>query len=138
MEDLMDAGITPSDMVRLGARSKCTEATLPLLLRQSSNGRGRRASSWATINRVKEEAKEASKDIHQAWNEFTTIYDSWKKVSSFLEFSCEDGDFYDALVVAEILGHGRVSVPRESKLAQITFSDAGSRVKMRESSGPPL
>lgn len=97
LEDLMNAGIPPDSMTRLGSRTKCTDAILPLLLSQASRGTKLSHNSWTNINRLKHEASELAEHIQDIFKEYNNISGCWKSISEFLEFSSEGNDFYEGL-----------------------------------------
>ena len=95
LEDLLDADIPSSKMVRLGSRAKCTDATLPLLL--SEQGRERRdRSSWLVIDMLKKEAAEVRDHLIRAFDQYRVFNLSWDNIQEYLEFSQDDRRFYDA------------------------------------------
>src|SRR5438477_1321717 len=53
LEDLLKVGISPRAMVRIGAKSKCTLGTLPLLLSEQKSMYPRSQDAWNIINALK-------------------------------------------------------------------------------------
>ncbi|KAG9254027.1 P-loop containing nucleoside triphosphate hydrolase protein [Emericellopsis atlantica] len=96
-EDLLDAGIPPQHVVRLGSRGKCTDRTLPLLLSNMGTGTKLNQSSWANVNSLKSEAGDFAEDIEEAFQRYMGISCGWFELSGYLEFAEEDSEFYDAL-----------------------------------------
>ncbi|KAF3761456.1 P-loop containing nucleoside triphosphate hydrolase protein [Cryphonectria parasitica EP155] len=97
LEDLMDLGINPHHMVRLG--SKSTDRTSPLLMSSQRSGYRRSIESWALIDRLKEDANEHSEELKQAFIRYIQAQPSFEDIRDYLEFS-EDGErFFNAFVV---------------------------------------
>ncbi|GKT46258.1 NFX1-type zinc finger-containing protein 1 [Colletotrichum spaethianum] len=101
LEDLMNIGISPGNMVRLG--SKSTEATAMLSLDQqlktSSHRRSR--APWGLIVSVKEELSTARHEINDACRSLVRGRISSMDILNSLEFSDDDQAFYEAFLLPE-------------------------------------
>ncbi|EFQ25846.1 ATPase [Colletotrichum graminicola] len=102
LEDLMNIGIPASDMVRLG--SKSTEATASLSLdrklREATTSRlSHRA--WQLIDGVKGELSTVRDEINHACSGLVRGRVSSTEILSFLEFSENDQNFYEAFLLPE-------------------------------------
>lgn len=97
LEELLDAGIPGSAMVRLG--SKSTERTLSLAMPRHhhnipSDHRG-------VIGGLKDEQSKLRLDIEEAFREYFSlnVKHSFQPIMEHLEFSTDDRPFYDAFTV---------------------------------------
>ncbi|KND87588.1 NFX1-type zinc finger-containing protein 1 [Tolypocladium ophioglossoides CBS 100239] len=98
LEDLLKAGIPAETVVRMGSKTKCTAATLPLVLSEQKNWTRLPYDSYAIVNSLKSDAAEAAEDLDEAFNEYQKLSISWKDISGYLEFSSEDCRFYEAFL----------------------------------------
>ncbi|KAK1566191.1 ATPase [Colletotrichum navitas] len=102
LEDLMKIGIPASDMVRLG--SKSTEATASLSLdkqlREATTFR-RSHRAWQLIDGVKEELGIVRDEIDHACSGLVRGRVSSTEMLSFLEFSENEQNFYEAFLLPE-------------------------------------
>ncbi|POR37531.1 NFX1-type zinc finger-containing protein 1, partial [Tolypocladium paradoxum] len=93
LEHLLEAGIPGESIVRMGSKTKCTVATIPLLLSQQKSRTRLSRDSIATVSSLKFEATETAEDLDEAFNEYQKLSTSWKDISEYLEFSSEDYRF---------------------------------------------
>ncbi|TVY80877.1 NFX1-type zinc finger-containing protein [Lachnellula suecica] len=108
LEELLDLGIEPDVMVRLGSKAKTTQRTEQLLL--NNRQYRRRPETWAMINALQPEAEQFAEEFQKAFDNFNTITVSWNNIRDYLEFSEDDHQFCDALTIpAEKDGWSRVS-----------------------------
>ncbi|RYP89995.1 hypothetical protein DL770_003898 [Monosporascus sp. CRB-9-2] len=96
LEELMDAGIPQSSMIRLG--SKSTERTAYLLMPRHFNGR-LVSGSMAQIAKIKEEQSELREELHSAFEEYFNFTPSFQSIREHLEFSQDDRHFYEAFAL---------------------------------------
>lgn len=96
LEELLDAGIPGSEMVRLG--SKSTERTLSLMMPRHhyvnipSDYRG-------VIGGLKDEQSNLRKEIEEAFLKYFDLTPSFHTIMEHLEFSEDDRPFFDAFTV---------------------------------------
>lgn len=112
LEDLLDIGIDPDLIVRLG--SKSTTRTAPLLLSAQNHSRGKR-------RRARYELMDHQKDrmgilLARIDNDFADFQDkvSFDHILQYLQFSEADGHFYDALFVPAA-SEGETTVGKKGK-----------------------
>ncbi|PNY26752.1 NFX1-type zinc finger-containing protein 1 [Tolypocladium capitatum] len=98
LEDLLKVGIPGEAMVRMGSKTKCTAATLPLVLSEQKSRIRLSRDSYAIIDSLKHDATETARDLYEAFNQYQRLSISWKDISEYLEFSSEDRRFYEALL----------------------------------------
>ncbi|PLB48657.1 putative AAA family ATPase [Aspergillus steynii IBT 23096] len=110
LEDLLDIGIRPSDMVRLG--SKSTNRTWPLKISEQSSTYRRSASSWSVINNLNEEASEAKTTIRSSFEGYQNAKPTIGDILEYLEF--EQPDFFRAFCPPRT-ERGMVTVGRDGK-----------------------
>lgn len=97
LEELLDLGIGEEHMVRLG--SKCTPRTTPLLLISLRSEYRRTREAWTVIDRLKEEAKDHSEELKQAFGGYLQARPSFDELQDYLEFSEDEGRFFEAFTV---------------------------------------
>lgn len=97
LEELLDFGIDGNRMVRLG--SKFTTRTAPLLLSAQKTNFTRTKESWASIDSLKGKAEEESDDLRGAFRTYLQAQPSFQDIQDYLEFSVEDGRFFEAFQV---------------------------------------
>lgn len=89
-------------MIRIGAKSKCTPATLPLLLGTKREPYRRSRNVWDIINSLKEDATVSAAAARMVFDELReSPANKWEEISEYLEFSNDEARFYDALQVPE-------------------------------------
>ena len=94
LEDLLDAGIHGSEMVRLG--SKYTDRTAPLRMpRQHKTGR----ECWNAINSRRAEQTEVREQLESAFKEYCESTFSFADIMEYLEFSEGYSMFHDAFTL---------------------------------------
>lgn len=100
LEDLMDIGIDPALMVRLG--SKSTIRTAPLLLKNQAPDIVRRTSArYDRINMTRNRMKQLAEDVEVAFENYTRGTVSNQQILLHLEFSDEDRRFFYAFCIPE-------------------------------------
>ena len=96
LEGLLDVGIPPDTMLRLGGKS--TARTEPLLLQKQPNG-ARTRDQWTIIDKYKQEAEVIYKMLDNAFNEYLSFKTSLSDILDYLEF--DDPIFYGAFKVPD-------------------------------------
>ena len=91
LEGLLDVGIPPDAMLRIGGKS--TARTEPLLLQKQPNG-ARTRDQWAIVDKYKQEAEVIYKRLENAFNEYLSFQASLSDILDYLEF--DDPTFYGA------------------------------------------
>ncbi|KAK1144124.1 hypothetical protein N8T08_005786 [Aspergillus melleus] len=92
LEDLLDIGIDPSDIVRLG--SKSTTRTWPLKLSEQHSTYRRTQSSWNVINHLDQKVAEIKTFLGDSFKAYQEASPATRDVLEFLEF--EHPAFYHA------------------------------------------
>ncbi|KAK0643159.1 P-loop containing nucleoside triphosphate hydrolase protein [Cercophora newfieldiana] len=95
LEDLLKAGIPEGEVVRIGAKAKCTPATLPLLLSEQKGGYRRSRFAWDLVDHLRTRARASIGQTIKSFNDCRQPL-NWEVLSEYLEFSDEDAHFYDA------------------------------------------
>ena len=96
LEGLLDVGIPPDTMLRLGGKS--TAKTEPLLLQKQPNA-ARTRDQWTIIDKYRQDAEVIYKRLENAFNEYLSFKASLPDILGYLEF--EDPTFYGAFEVPE-------------------------------------
>lgn len=96
LEDLMDIGIPPSAMVRLGGKS--TLRTKPLMVREQTSVK-LNPTQWARINKLKESIRWQEDRLRDAFKRFKATNVHKKQLMEFLEFAAEDLPFFDTFTI---------------------------------------
>jgi hypothetical protein len=101
LEELLDLGVNPQDMVRLGSKAKSTVRTEPLLLHHRQNPRT--SETWGMINALDPEAEELKDELQRAFHNFGLGPQSlsWNDIQTHLEMDEHDRQYYDALTIPE-------------------------------------
>ncbi|EHK96147.1 putative protein CbxX, chromosomal [Glarea lozoyensis 74030] len=101
LEELLNLGVNPQDMVRLGSKARSTVRTEPLLLHHQKNSRS--SETWGMINALDPEVDELKEELQRAFHEFGigTHSLSWNDIQDYLEMNEEDRLYYDALTIPE-------------------------------------
>ena len=94
LEGLLDVGIPPDTMLRLGGKS--TTKTEPLLLQKQPSG-ARTRDQWTVIDKCKQEVEVLYRSLENAFNEYLSFKVHPSDILSYLEF--EHPDFYGAFEV---------------------------------------
>ena len=94
LEGLLDVGIPPDTMLRLGGKS--TAKTEPLLLQKQPNGT-RTRDQWTIIDKYRQEAEVFYQRLEKAFNGYLSFKVSLSDILAYLEF--EDPAFYGAFEV---------------------------------------
>jgi hypothetical protein len=97
LEGLLDVGIPPETMLRLGGKS--TTRTEPLLLQKQPSG-ARTRDQWTIIDKYKLEAEVLYKRLEKAFNDYLSFKTSLSDILCYLEF--EDPTFYGAFKVPNL------------------------------------
>ena len=99
LEDLLDIGIQPESLVRLGGKS--TSRTKPLTLFEQSTNFKQTKASWGIIDGLKSELDRLEEQLQDGFKGYhaTTIHK--EHVMQYLEFPPEDPAFFTALTVPE-------------------------------------
>lgn len=100
LEDLLDIGITPEAITRLG--SKATDRTRQLSLSEQKSQYKRQRSSWKHINGLEQEGMEREQNLNRSFQTYQNPM-TGENVMNYLEW--EDTDFYEALTVPEFEGY---------------------------------
>ncbi|KAK0705676.1 P-loop containing nucleoside triphosphate hydrolase protein [Lasiosphaeris hirsuta] len=101
LEDLLHVGISASAIVRIGAKAKCTPATLPLALSEQRGGYKRSRDAWNMINNLRLKAQDSAEELIKAFRAFQGFNIGWGDIAEYLEFSddARDSGFYEAFEV---------------------------------------
>ena len=97
LEGLLDVGIPPDTMLRIGGKS--TARTEPLLLQKQPNG-VRTRDQWTIIDKYKQEAEVLYKSLEKAFNEYSSFKVGLQDILDYLEF--DDPVFYGAFKVPDL------------------------------------
>ena len=100
LEDLLDIGIAPERMVRLGAKS--TPRTKPFSLFELTRAARIPQEVWQIINRLDAEIEGHQGMAERLISDFGDFRPSAASIMEHLEFSEADSDFYDAFQMPEI------------------------------------
>jgi hypothetical protein len=95
---LLKIGIPPKDIVRIGAKSKCTPETQSLLLSEQQSQYRRSRDAWNIINLLQHDAGRVASELGKAFDAYKTSV-SVVDILEFLEFSEVESHFYDAFSV---------------------------------------
>jgi AAA domain len=85
--------------VRLG--SKSTSKTANLVLHQQDSSYRRSQSVWDVINKLRADADEFRRQLTEEFQSYNSFRFPWNDVLEYLEFSEEDGHFFEALATPE-------------------------------------
>ena len=96
LEDLLNEEIPANDILRIGAKAKCTPKTLPLLLSEQKGGYKRSHSAWEIIDQLRCRADVLALQTIKAFRDCRQFLLKWEALSEYLEFSDEDSNFYEA------------------------------------------
>ncbi|OQD90595.1 hypothetical protein PENANT_c001G07088 [Penicillium antarcticum] len=97
LEDLLDIGIDPSAIVRLG--SKSTQRTEPLGLFKQKSSFSRSTTTWNTINALESDGDDHIDDLNSAFQVYRNLTADATSILDYLEF--EDPEYFEAFVVPE-------------------------------------
>jgi AAA domain len=117
LEGLLDVGIPPDTMLRLGG--KWTARTEPLLLQKQPNG-ARTRDQWTIIDKYKQNAEIIYKSLENAFNEYLLFKASLSDILDYLEF--DDPTFYGAFKVPDLENSdGMIRVGRGGQKIPATY-----------------
>lgn len=132
LEELLDIGIPPDGIVRLGSKSTPRTASLNIFDQKSSYKRSQ--SAWEIINQLKTQAEDIQRCLTTEFKSYNTYSVTWKDILAHLEFPEEDAHFYEALSTPQP-ENGMIRIEKRGKRVGTNISSAvGRRVRMRESS----
>lgn len=97
LEDLLDIGIDPSVIVRLG--SKSTPRTLPLSIKEQRTAYKISQSTWNSINALKAEGSEQGHDLETSFQAYRDLGVDAASMLDYLEF--EEPESFEALSIPE-------------------------------------
>ncbi|KAJ5505540.1 ATPase AAA-type core [Penicillium expansum] len=97
LEDLLDIGINPSDIVRLG--SKSSQRTEPLGLFKQHSSYRRNQTTWNTINSLEADGNEQKDKLHDSFQAYKKLGANAESILDYLEF--EEPEYFEALTVPE-------------------------------------
>ena len=95
LEDFLDIGIPPENIVRLGSKSTPRMASLNISEQKVSYRRSQ--SVWDVINSLKADADELKCCLTDEFKSYNRFSVKWKDILEYLEFSEEDAQFYEGL-----------------------------------------
>ncbi|KAG0645114.1 NFX1-type zinc finger-containing 1 [Hyphodiscus hymeniophilus] len=101
LEDLLDNGIPPQSVVRLGSKSTPRTAPLNLFERKRTAGYNRSRTGWDIVNKLENLVEEDRAELSIGLKSYTQTGVTWKDILAYLEFSDDDDDFYPALRVPD-------------------------------------
>ncbi len=99
LEDFLDIGIPPENIVRLGSKSTARTASLSLRAQKISYSRSK--NGWGVIDKLKAEATELEGYLSAGLQSYSSCGTQSKEILEYLEFSDEGSRFYDALHVPD-------------------------------------
>ncbi|KGO64122.1 ATPase, AAA-type, core [Penicillium italicum] len=97
LEDLLDIGIAPSDIVRLG--SKSSQRTEPLGLFKQHSSYRRNQTAWTTINALEADGNEQKDNLNDSFQAYKKLTANAASILDYLEF--EESGYFAALTVPE-------------------------------------
>jgi hypothetical protein len=97
LTDLINIGISPDDMVRLG--SKSTDETSSLLLSKQKITHQRSLNEWRAIDKNREEAEAFNGDLTDALKSYMDARAGFFEIMDYLEFSEDESHFFSAFQV---------------------------------------
>ncbi|CAI7567741.1 unnamed protein product [Penicillium glandicola] len=97
LEDLLDIGIDPSAIVRLGSKSSQRTGPLGLFNQQSSYRRDQ--TTWNTINSLETDGNEQMHSLNDSFQEYKNLAANAASILDYLEF--EEPEYFAALTVPE-------------------------------------
>ena len=100
LEDLLDNGIPPESVVRLGSKSSPRTAPLSLFERQKTAGYNRSRNGWEIINNLDSLVQSYRAELSIKLKSYAQTGISSQDILAHLEFS-EDDHFYLALLVPD-------------------------------------
>ncbi|KAF7879835.1 uncharacterized protein EAF02_008005 [Botrytis sinoallii] len=111
LEDLMDIGIPPSDMIRLGAKS--TSRTQSLLLSKQGSSKLDN-SQWNRIGKLEDSLRLHEARLKSAFTRYNSANVSKQQILDYLEF-LDDMPFYDTFLVPQTTTNGMTKVGKKGK-----------------------
>lgn len=118
LEDLLDLGIDEHQMVRLG--SKSTTRTSPFVLSALRSEYQRTSSARAVIDYWKHNAYEHSDKLKRAFDNYLQSRPSFRDIQHYLEFSEDEGRFFEAFIVPSE-NHGFRTVGNRGRFVKPDF-----------------
>lgn len=97
LEDLLDVGINPSTIVRLG--SKSSQRTEPLGLFKQHSSYRRDQTTWNTIHSLEAVANEQKDNLNDSFQAYKNLTANATSILDYLEF--EEPEYFAALTVPE-------------------------------------
>jgi hypothetical protein len=116
LEDLLEIGIDPSRIVRLG--SKSTPRTRPLTLREQNSTKARPDSTWRTINALESQGQELRRTIDSAFAAYQRLSANASAILDYLEF--EEPEYFDAFTIPED-EDGMIVVDKDGKAIKKSY-----------------
>jgi hypothetical protein len=102
LEDLLDIGIAPSDIIRLGGKS--TPRTKPLTIREQGNSK-LTSSQWDQVNKLEARLAKNGDRLGKAFQRYFSNI-SKAQIMDYLEFASEDMPFLQAFSVPDEIDSG--------------------------------
>lgn len=99
LEDLHKTGIAWDDMVRLGAKAKCTPQTERIVLSEQNSRSRMSFETRQLMLQLQNQAQDLAREIADAFRRYRNFSLTWAVLSEYLEFSGDEGHFYDAFLV---------------------------------------
>jgi len=112
LEDLLDIGIQPENLVRLGGKS--TARTKPLAIFEQSTTFKHTKASWRVIEGLRFELDHLEERLQNAFARYQSAAVQKEHLMQYLEFPPEDPAFYAALTVPEA-SDGMTHIGRRGK-----------------------
>ncbi|CAI7659971.1 unnamed protein product [Penicillium viridicatum] len=110
LEDLLDIGIDPSGIVRLG--SKSSQRTEPLGLFKQHSSYRRDQATWSTINALEADGNELKDTLNDSFQAYKNLTANDVSILDYLEF--EEPEYFAALTVPED-EHGMIMVTQNRR-----------------------
>ncbi|KAI9652701.1 MAG: hypothetical protein M1829_001484 [Trizodia sp. TS-e1964] len=101
LEDLLDIGIPPQSVVRLGSKSTPRTAPLNLFERHRTAGYNKSRTQWEIVNNLENLVASCRAELSIGLKSYNQSGLSWTDILAYLEFSDDDDRFYPALLVPE-------------------------------------
>ncbi|OBT47666.1 hypothetical protein VE00_02260 [Pseudogymnoascus sp. WSF 3629] len=101
LEDLLDNGIPPQSVVRLGSKSTPRTAPLNLFERQKTGGYNKSRAGWEIVNNLEKLVEDYRTELSVELKSYSQTGVSWNDILAYLEFSDDDDHFYPALLVPD-------------------------------------
>ncbi|CAG8959271.1 hypothetical protein HYFRA_00012629 [Hymenoscyphus fraxineus] len=144
LEDLLDIGIPPEDMVRLGGKS--TDRTRPLMIREQTAVR-LGTTHWRRIDELKKALEYHESRLRDSFGRYHSMNVQKQQIMDYLEFLSDDKPWFDTFTVPLNNENGMTMVGKGGKAMspfylldrwQTGGKDAGSLQHLQPKSAKPI